>query len=585
MDKVFSLQLFGDSRALAEANCYNQQKFPWGEAIWLTEPDERTMSRVTAGLITFYPFSSQPEHSHRREEQVLYVVSGHGEQVVDGVHYPITPGSYFHIRPHARHVVSNNSAEDLRVLVIYIYYPLSPCGRENDEFKPWYANFMSGKGVSLAQPPEGDVTREDILDAAAYGPEPYFSGLSDEFFDLGALQSVLDHLSQVLEVNISLLNHEGEYLFQTGNRASFCAAMVEASGGGHCRKFFREVYTQVGDSVRPHFFSCCHNIASIIVPIQRHGRVAGFLKCGEIMLSTADREVLLGETVALSERYGLDVSVLQRAVSDLPIEPKSRLYTVAEATMSIARAIINQAESKRRQHELDKSRLSLVQEQLAKASLEKALHESGLKLLQSQVNPHFLFNTLNVISQMAYLEGAVKASGLTRDLSELLRYTLRKSEQLIPLQDEIGLLRHYINIQKERFGDRVRFTVTVDEHSIGDMSRVSLPCMILQPLVENAIVHGLESRVEGGGVEITLWANGAMLMARVRDNGCGFDLEAVRHSAENRVGLKSTRSRLALHYGDNFRFSLWSAPGEGCEITLGVPLASPSDAGGSTEHA
>lgn len=585
MDKVFSLQLFGDNTALAEASYYNQQKFPWGEAIWLTEPDERTMSRVTAGLITFYPFSSQPEHSHRREEQVLYIVSGRGEQIVDGVRYPITSGSYFHIRPHSRHVVVNNSAEDLRVLVIYIYYPLSPFGRESDEFKPWYADFMSDKGVLLAPPPEGGVTLADVMDAAACGPEPYFSGLSDEFFDLGALQSVLDHLSQVLEVSISLLDHEGGYLFQTGNRASFCAALVEASGGGHCRNFFREVYAQVGDSVRPYFFSCCHNIASIIVPIQYHGKVAGFLKCGEIMLSTADREVLLGEAATLADRYGLDVPALRQAVNDLPIEPKSRLYTVAEATMAIARAIINQAESKRRQHELDKSRLSLVQEQLAKASLEKALHESGLKLLQSQVNPHFLFNTLNTISQMAYLEGAVKASGLTRDLSELLRYTLRKSEQLIPLQDEIGLLRHYINIQKERFGDRIRFAVTVDEASVGDMSRVAIPCMILQPLVENAIVHGLESRVEGGGVEIALWADGTMLMARVRDNGCGFDPEAVRHSAENRVGLKSTRSRLALHYGDNFRFSFQTAPGEGCEITLGMPFASPLDADGSHEYA
>ncbi|SBV91431.1 hypothetical protein KL86DPRO_10190 [uncultured delta proteobacterium] len=186
---------------------------------------------------------------------------------------------------------------------------------------------------------------------------------------------------------------------------------------------------------------------------------------------------------------------------------------------------------------------------------------------------------------MAYMEGASKASALTRDLSELLRYTLRKSEELIPLQDELGLLQHYINIQKERFGDRIRFSVAVDEESVGDRYRVSLPCMILQPLVENAIVHGLESSVEGGDVNISVWGEEAMLFASVRDNGCGFDPEEVRHRVENRVGLKSTMSRLTLHYGENCRFSVESAPGKGCAITLAVPRMAPLETADSRQEA
>jgi sensor histidine kinase YesM len=347
--------------------------------------------------------------------------------------------------------------------------------------------------------------------------------------------------------------------------------LTEASGGAYCRGFFRHVYKQITDSTRPHFFFCCRNIVSIIIPMQYCGRIVAYLKCGEIILSTADREKLLGETPMLLQRYALRAATLRQAALELPIEPKNRLYTVAEATMAIVRAILKQAESKRQQHELDKSRLSLVQEQLAKASLEKALHESGLKLLQSQINPHFLFNTLNTISQMAYLEGASKASALTRDLSELLRCTLRNSEQIIPLRDELALLRHYINIQKERFGERIRFTVDVDAKNMEDAPDISLPCMILQPLVENAIVHGLESRVEGGNIGIRLWGENNMLMLSVTDNGCGFNPEEYRRSAGNRVGLKSTRSRLAMHYGDNYYFSLHSAPGRGCTITLGVP--------------
>ncbi|SBV91436.1 hypothetical protein KL86DPRO_10191 [uncultured delta proteobacterium] len=385
MNKVFSLEIFDDSSALAESNFFNQQKFPWGEAVWLTEPDERTMSRVTAGLITFYSFTSQPEHSHRREEQVLYVISGHGEHTVDGVRYPMAPGSYFHIRPHSRHVVTNNSAENLRVLVIYIYYPLSPFDQESDAFKPWYVDFISGKYPKPggASQPAGNRKEDAPLAwdiGPPYRPEPYDENdLFDEFFDLEALHSVLAHLSQVLEVSISLLDKEGRYIMQAGSRASFCAMLMTAEDGTYCRRFFRKVFEQLKGDVRPHFFSCCHNIASIITPIRYRDEVVGYLKCGEIFLSTADREALANEAAPLALHYGFDAPSLRRAVNDVPLEPKSRLYTVAEATMTIVRAIINQAESKRRQHELDRSRLSLVQEQLAKASLEKALHESGLK--------------------------------------------------------------------------------------------------------------------------------------------------------------------------------------------------------------
>lgn len=578
MNKVFSLQLSDEGRNFSEAGYFSRQEFPWGAAVWLTEPDAETMSRVTVGFITFYPFCTQPEHSHRNEEQVLYVISGKGESVVDGEAFPLSPGSYLHIRPHARHVVVNSSPEDLCILVVYVYSPLSPrCGDVNDP--PWYRDFITGGSpctmVNGSAPVRLRVDCRGSTPGGMASPVlyPQFLDIPEELFDLEALGPVLDNLAQVLDWGISLLDTEGRHLFQTGKRAPLCAMLADASNGTYCQRFFRDAYRDFQDTSRPHFFFCCRNVSSIIMPMTYHGGIVAYLKCGEILLSTADREKLLEDVPTMAAAHGLDPAALGKAVNELPIEPKSRLYTVAEAIMSIARTLIEQVESRRRQHELDKSRLSLVQEQLAKAKLEKALHESGLRLLQSQVNPHFLFNTLNTISQMAYLEGAVKASTLTRDLSELLRYTLRKSEQLIPLREELTLLEHYINIQKTRFGGRILFTVDVDESALGDLSGIFLPCMILQPLVENSIVHGLECRIEGGSVTVCLRRRDDMLMASVMDNGCGFDPEKIASQTENRVGLKSTRGRLGLHYGKNFFFSMRSAPGEGCDITLGVPLS------------
>ena len=194
MNKVFPLQLSGNGADLTEASYFSQQKFPWGAAVWLTEPDGKTMSRVTVGLITFYPFSIQPEHSHRREEQVIYVISGEGEHEVDGTRYPLATGNYFHVRPHARHVVINNSAKELRVLVMYIYSPLSSFDQASGELRPWYVDFIPGRPTGTgnnqtaapspaesAPPPSGGGSLKP------YRPEPYAPDLSDEFFVMGAL--------------------------------------------------------------------------------------------------------------------------------------------------------------------------------------------------------------------------------------------------------------------------------------------------------------------------------------------------------------------------------------------------------------
>ncbi len=578
MNKVFSLQLSDEDGGFSATGYISRQEFPWGTAVWLTEPDGETRSRVTAGFFTFHPFCTQPEHGHMSEEQILYVISGKGKTMVDGLTYELHTGSYLHIRPHARHVMFNDNPGELRILVVYIYSPLSPFGAMDNE-RPWYLDFLVDAERSAAGGAPGPADGHGAS-PGAWKEEPFPADPSRSpdvpagLFNLAGLEAVLDRLAQALEVGISLLDADGRPLFQAGKRAALCAMLSKADGGASCRRALRETCSRLESASRPLFFSCCCNVSSIIVPVVYRDKVVAYLQCGAIFLSTADRDALLADSAAISARHGLDAGAFCRAVNDLPIEPRSRLHTAAEAAMSIAGALIDQAETQQRRHELNRSRLSLVREQLAKAKLEKALHESGLKLLQSQVNPHFLFNTLNTISQMAYLEGARKASALTRDLSELLRYTLRNSEQLIPLREELALLSHYINIQKERFGDRIGFSVAVDQ-AVGDLSGVSVPCMILQPLVENAIVHGLESRVEGGTVDVSIRHEDGMLAAAVRDNGCGFDPTDARHWAEDRVGLKSTRGRLALHYGKNFRFSLRSAPGQGCEIILGIPMAVP----------
>lgn len=131
---------------------------------------------------------------------------------------------------------------------------------------------------------------------------------------------------------------------------------------------------------------------------------------------------------------------------------------------------------------------------------EKLMRELELKALQSQINPHFLFNTLNVISKLAYIEGAERTSELTVSTSNLLRYNLRKLDEPVTLRDEVEHTKEYFSIQKARFRDRITFQLDIDETCLNQV----IPCLTLQPLLENAFVHGIEGMEEGAIIQLSI---------------------------------------------------------------------------------
>lgn len=137
---------------------------------------------------------------------------------------------------------------------------------------------------------------------------------------------------------------------------------------------------------------------------------------------------------------------------------------------------------------------SLVQEIKDQSELDQLLKEMELKHLQNQINPHFLFNTLNAVSKMAYLEDANATSSLIDSVAAILRHSLGEIDTHVTLGDEVAIVGDYFNIQKSRFSERVQFITEIDETCLA----IKIPRLTLQPLVENAFIHGIEEREEGG---------------------------------------------------------------------------------------
>lgn len=205
--------------------------------------------------------------------------------------------------------------------------------------------------------------------------------------------------------------------------------------------------------------------------------------------------------------------------------------------------------------------------ELRTSQLEARLALSRLQVLKMQLHPHFLFNTLNAISELMY-KNPDAAERMISHLSDLLRLSFENLEvQEISLKQELEFLRKYLEIEQMRFEDRLK----VEMHIAPDTLDAGVPNMILQPLVENAIKHGLAPRSEGGTIEIEAVRNNGHLDISVSDNGIGVPFGDLENLDEG-VGLSNTRRRLRHLYGDTHKFKLKNSAKGGLNVNLTIPF-------------
>jgi sensor histidine kinase YesM len=192
-----------------------------------------------------------------------------------------------------------------------------------------------------------------------------------------------------------------------------------------------------------------------------------------------------------------------------------------------------------------------------RAELEGLLKESQFLHLSSQIRPHFLFNTLNVISALIRLDLKKDAEQATISIASLLRYHLKDRESLISLQEELEYVRHYLTIQKLRFGKKLNWEIQVDP----ELLSMQIPLLSIQPLVENSCVHGIEKALYGGSITVSVQLKENRMDITVKDDGVGISQDVVRQfekwkttkEVDNhllRIGLKNVHSRLAHLFGD-----------------------------------
>ena len=206
---------------------------------------------------------------------------------------------------------------------------------------------------------------------------------------------------------------------------------------------------------------------------------------------------------------------------------------------------------------------------------ERLLMEARMEALVSQINPHFLFNTLNTVSSLIRFDPDTARTVLLK-LSNILRRRLKSQVHFLPLKHELDFIDDYLDIEVVRFGrDKLRIRKEVDPEALD----VFVPSMILQPLVENAIRHGIAPKVEGGTVGLRVARDRGRLVVEVIDDGVGIPDERRPEIYDSGIGISNVRERLKVLYGQLFSLKIESNPGHGTTIRFEIPeLAAPGKA-------
>ncbi|UOQ44420.1 histidine kinase [Halobacillus salinarum] len=225
---------------------------------------------------------------------------------------------------------------------------------------------------------------------------------------------------------------------------------------------------------------------------------------------------------------------------------------------------------------------SLIQQMKQKSEMQQLMKEMELKSLQSQVNPHFLFNTLNLISKSSYIEEAHRTGELIESVSAMLRYNLSRLDEPTTFKDELKSIKEYVFIQKARFGSRFTF----NENIALTTWHTPLPVLTLQPLIENAFIHGIENKEEGGEISVISYETASAMVIEVIDDGTGMTSEQVKQWNDvhetapvtegsghtTGIGLFNVIRRIEMMYEQKGLVKIKSREGKGTTIQINLPI-------------
>jgi ligand-binding sensor protein len=375
---------------------------------------------------------------------------------------------------------------------------------------------------------------------------------------------------------------------------------------GFCRNMFfsREgrkrclLSNMTGDRIafetsKPYIYECHAGLIDVSAPIIVNGTQVGAITFGQLSVKKLDDRYRVKVRSKLADFPAKFREKQMMALEEVRVVPYQQVEGLAQLLSAIANNIVNLIISNVQEKELNIKNTKLINEIRANSLLEKEiknaqlqLKEVELKALQAQINPHFLYNTLDSIQWLAVFHGIEDIQRMTFALGKLLRYSLDHEQTIVSVRKELETVENYLVIQKFRYSEKFSFYINIETEVLD----FRLPKLLLQPLVENAIQHGLEPKSLAGNIWINGWMEGDdQAVIEVADDGVGMSEDfqtklmeslfntqkenevKIETDSRRQIGLENVNKRLVYNFGADSALKIKSRIDEGTVIRFRIP--------------
>ncbi|WP_409306646.1 PocR ligand-binding domain-containing protein [Pectobacterium sp. B1J-3] len=398
-----------------------------------------------------------------------------------------------------------------------------------------------------------------------------------EILDVNRLQTLQDNFSKSMMIALVVVDEEGVPVTKPSGFSDFCArSRLNPTLATHCYECDNAGGRAAMEACKPVVYRCYCGFVEFAVPIMINNHYFGAFISGQVKVESEKEQAV--PYILNENRVWQENPLLVNMHENMKRMSYERFESTAYTLLHVASYLVEQAYSNNIQRELHEKDLELTTELRKRVEIERSLHEAEFKALSYQINPHFLFNVLNTIGRLAFLENAQRTENMVHDFSDMMRYLLRKSNNgLITLRNEIGYVNSYMSIQKVRMSDRFDYVFSIPDKYLD----VICPFLILQPLVENFFNYVVEPREIKSHILIKATDDGRDVIIEVTDNGDGIseqDINGILSGDENRkkggIGINNIKNRLQLLFGESYGLEISSPhkPNLGTTIKLRFPM-------------
>lgn len=392
-----------------------------------------------------------------------------------------------------------------------------------------------------------------------------------DVIDINTLCKIQEFMSKYINVPQITVDADGNPVGKISNFTPFCNLIRSSEKGRQrciqCDRQAGLLAVKLNQARR--IYRCHTGLMDCVAPIIVNGIFLGSVLGGQVLIEGEQTRDDI-DIERLSRELDIPFEELEDKVKYIPVVSYQYLEDAVDCYMFLSNYIAQLGMNK------------LVQDQFIKESqekfeLERKTKKMELKVIQAQINPHFLFNTLNTIARMALIENAPQTEDLIYKLSDFLRYNLKNIEEFPKIKDEIENVKRYLSIQSLRYSDRITYEIHLDEK----IMEYRIPSMTLQPIVENSMVHGLETKKEGGKVVISgQIIDGNKLEIKVSDNGNGIKPDVLNlinrqmngeTDQELGIGLLNTHNRIKHYFGKEYGLKIESELNKGTTVYIYLP--------------